>query len=234
MVYKWLDFIQSRLPGRCLLCGGRCQVPDPWALDLCDGCRRDLPVNHHACVQCGEPLGSGDHCGHCRREPPPFARTIAPWLYAPPLDGLVLQLKGPGGTAPARTLGRLLAKHLQETDTPRPDLLVPVPLHRKRLRERGFNQAALLCRQLSAVLAIPWRADLLHKIREGVDQRGLNRRQRRRNLRASFRCDPLPAGCRVALIDDVVTTGATAWEASRVLRAAGAASVEVWALARTP
>jgi ComF family protein len=102
------------------------------------------------------------------------------------------------------------------------------------LRERGFNQAALIARQLSTALRIPWRSQLLHKHRESADQRGLDRRQRRRNLRGCFSCHALPGGCHVALVDNVMTTGATAWEATLALRRAGAAKVDVWTLARTP
>lgn len=229
MVYKWIDSILSTLPGRCLLCGDRSDAPG-----LCPACRSDLPRAAHACTGCAQPLAAGGLCGHCRRQPPPFDRTHAPWLYAPPLDTLILQLKTAAGLAPARTLGRLLARHIGRLNEPPPDLLIPVPLHRARLRRRGFNQAALLARELARELDLPWRADLLEKNRESADQRGLDRRARRRNLNGCFDCRPLPAGCHVALVDDVVTTGATAWEATRALKRAGAASVQVWAVARTP
>ena len=234
MVYKWIDCIQSHLPERCLLCGARSRAAHGGGLDLCSDCRNDLPRVQRPCSRCGEPLASGDLCGHCRRQPPPYQRTLAPWLYAPPLDGLILQLKTPAALAPARTLGRLLARQLRSAGAELPDLLIPVPLHRQRLRERGFNQAALLTRQLAAELALPWRADLLGKVRESADQRVLDRRQRRRNLRDCFVCQPLATGCHVALVDDVVTTGATAWAATDALRRAGAGRVDVWALARTP
>jgi ComF family protein len=232
MVYKWLDIIQTWLPGWCLLCGAASSGGT--GLDLCDGCRQSLPRNQTACARCAQPLARPGICGRCQRQPPPFAGSLAPWVYGPPLDELVLRLKGPAGMAPARTLGRLLAAELRTLNLPAPDLLIPVPLHRDRLRQRGFNQAALLARQLSAGLDIPWYPNLLRKTRESADQRGLNRQQRQRNLRGCFTCRPLPADCHVALVDDVITTGATAWEASRALQAAGAAQVEVWSIARTP
>lgn len=235
MVYKWIEYIQSRLPGRCLLCGVRSPARQNGGLDLCPDCQHDLAPVLHPCQACGQPLlAQKSLCGHCQRQPPPYARTYAPWLYAPPLDGLILQLKTPAALAPARTLGQLLARQLHAAAVTRPDLLIPVPLHHRRLRERGFNQAALLTQQLAMALVLPWRADLLHKVRESADQRGLNRQQRHRNLRHCFACQPLPAGCHVVLVDDVVTTGATAWAASRALRQAGAGRVDIWALARTP
>jgi len=232
MVYKWLDIIHRLHAGSCLLCGGHCPPRD--GLDLCPACRDALPRNHHPCPACGQPQVDDRLCGHCQRQAPPFARTLAPWLYAPPLDGLVLRLKGNTAPAPARTLGRLLAAHIAPRPEPLPQLLIPMPLHPRRLRERGFNQATLLARQLGGALDLPWHPGLLAKVRESADQRGLDRRARRRNLHGCFACRPLPPHSHVALVDDVVTTGATAWEASRALRRAGAERVEIWALARTP
>lgn len=232
MVYKWLTSIQSSLTGPCLLCGGRCTLPD--GLALCDGCRNLLPATGRHCPNCAQPQTSDARCGPCQRHPPPFERAIAPWLYAPPLDRLVLQLKTSAAGPCAHALGGLLARHLAASGCELPDLIVPVPLHARRLRERGFNQAAMLARVLARKLGVPWRADVLLKPHESADQRQLDKRQRRRNLRGCFTCRPLPTGCHVALVDDVVTTGATAWAGSEALRRAGAARVAVWALARTP
>lgn len=233
MVYKWIKKLQPRLPGSCLLCGAACtgQRSEP---DLCTACQAHLPPTGPCCPSCGQPQATQDTCGTCQRQPPPFEAVVAPWLYAPPLDHLILRLKTPAAPAPARSMSLLLARYLATRARDKPTLLIPVPLHAKRLRERGFNQAALLTRQLAATLQLPWRADLLSKPRESADQRGLDKRQRRRNLRGCFDCRPLPSHCHVALIDDVVTTGATAWAATEALRKAGAERVEIWALARTP
>jgi ComF family protein len=143
-------------------------------------------------------------------------------------------MKTPSGIATACTLGRLLAGEVRDRLVDRPERLIPIPLHPARLRERGFNQAALLTRQLARQLEIPWDADTLSKRRPTVDQRGLDRRTRQRNLRDSFASRTLPAGCHVAIVDDVITTGATCQEAARTLKQAGAGRVDVWALARTP
>lgn len=232
MVYKWSKFVRSQLTGPCLLCGDHCRTGD--ALALCEGCRTDLPATGRHCPGCGQPQDSDQHCGACQQQSPPFEHTIAPWLYAPPLDRLVLQLKTPAAPPSARTLGGLLARHIQTSNAALPDLIVPVPLHATRLRERGFNQAGLLASTLARSLNLPWQPDLLLKIKESADQRRLDRKERRRNLRDCFSCRPLPAGCHIALVDDVVTTGATAWAASQALRRAGADRVHVWALARTP
>jgi ComF family protein len=128
-------------------------------------------------------------------------------------------------------LAGILAELAQQAESGM-QLLLPVPMRAQRLRERGFNQAAELARCLSLRLAIPWAADRLFRIRGGDQQQALKRGQRRRNVSGAFACNGvLPA--RVALIDDVMTTGATAEEASRMLKAAGAERVEVWTVART-
>lgn len=232
MVYKWTNFLRSAWRSPCLLCGDLCANGED--LGLCAGCRDDLPRPGLQCDVCGEPQGTAGICGRCLRRPPPFTRIRAPWLYGPPLDSLILRLKTPAGLAPARTLGGLLGDWLAAEEAFLPDLIVPVPLHRSRMRQRGFNQAGLLAKHVSARLDVPWRADVLRKRRESADQHRLDRRQRLRNLTDCFDCRPLPAGCQVALVDDVVTTGATAWAAALALRRAGAGQVRVWALARTP
>lgn len=233
MVYRWMNIVHRHLPGNCLLCGARC--PPEAALDLCPGCLADLPRNVQACPRCAEPATTtGQLCGHCQDKPSPCDQVVAPWRYEAPLDGLILRLKSAHGIATANTLGRLLADHLDQRRDGRPDLILPIPLHPARLRERGFNQAGLLARQISGQLGIPWQAGLLEKVRQTEDQRGLDRKARRKNLRGSFDCKELPSGCHVALVDDVVTTGATSQEAARTLKRAGAGRVEVWALARTP
>jgi ComF family protein len=143
-------------------------------------------------------------------------------------------MKSPTGIVTALALGRLLAQQLETRSVDRPALLIPIPLHPTRLRARGFNQAALLSRQLGRQLGIRWDPGVLKKHRQTEDQRGLDRRARQRNLRGSFVSRRLPKGCHVAVVDDVVTTGATCQEAARVLKRAGAGRVDVWALARTP
>ncbi|MGD8958044.1 MAG: ComF family protein [Chromatiaceae bacterium] len=171
-------------------------------------------------------------CGDCLSQAPAFDRALAPLLYQFPVDGLVAGFKYHHRLHWGRILGDLLADHLAQNAAP-PGLLLPVPATAARLRERGFNQAAELARRLSLRLGIPWRTGLLLRIREAVHQQGLSGPQRRRNMRGAFACrGRLPA--RVALIDDVITTGATAGAASAALKDAGVEWVEVWAVARTP
>lgn len=233
MVNQWLNKLQfALLPPRCLLCGGR----GHGARDLCAACRAALPRPGSACPVCALPLpgaASGHPCGRCRT-PPPFAATRAAFSYAPPLDRLVLELKFAGCIGHARLLGELLASHLEAVGVPRPELLLPVPLHPRRLRSRGYNQALELARPVARRLDVPLRPHGGRRLRDTAAQSGLDARARRRNVRGAFAVDAAVAGRRVAVVDDVVTTGHTVSELARSLVAAGAERVEVWCLARAP
>lgn len=213
----------------CRLCGARHGSP------LCQPCRTELPILATACPQCAQPLeGTAARlCGQCLAHPPGFDVARAPFLYAPPVDRLIAGLKFHERLSDGRLLGSLLAEAIDSA--PSVDLLLPIPLHRQRLRERGFNQAAELARMVSWKTGIPVDYDALARVRAGSPQHQARRRERIRQMRGAFewqgREEP-PA--RVALIDDVVTTGATADAAARCLKRAGAESVEIWAVARTP
>lgn len=206
---------------------------------ICGHCLDTLPFNRHACPRCAVPLPPqappGSHCGACQRRPPPFDSAFAPLRYAAPVDDLVGGFKYHRRLALGRALASVMAASVDDArgERPLPELLVPVPASAARLRERGFNQAAELARHLSAWLAIPWSAGMLVRRGDTLPQRGLGREQRRCNVRSSLVAAGHPPR-RVALVDDVITTGATAAEASRVLRLGGAEVIEVWAVARTP
>ncbi len=228
MVNIW-PIITQLIGGRCPLCGAP-------GSGLCAPCRDDLPYNAHACPRCALPLAArGDRpllCADCQARPPAFDRARAPLIYDYPIDDLIAGLKYHHRLALGRDLADVLATAIDPNGA-LPRLLLPVPMHRRRLRERGFNQAAELAQHLSARLNIPWSTAYLRRSDDGAHQRGLDRGKRLRNIRGKFRCTGrLPAS--VALIDDVITTGATVDELSRVMRQAGAQTIEVWAVARTP
>lgn len=229
MVNIWPLFAHSIGAG-CPLC----RAP---ADGLCARCIDSLPRNDHGCACCAVPLPAqapaGTLCVDCQRRAPSVDRVVAPLRYEFPVDDLVAGFKYHRRLALGRPLATLLADKLQQRGSAMPDLLLPVPMHRLGLRGRGFNQAAELTRLLARRLAIPWSASRLLRIRHAEHQRGLTRAQRQRNLRDSFRCrGRLPH--HVALVDDVVTTGATMNEIGHTLRGAGAKRIEVWAVARTP
>ncbi len=231
-VNNWLNFIQSTLfPAHCALCG--CPLDHPSA--LCLACYRDLPYNTVACPVCALPLtqAGGSACGRCIRHPPPFVSSHAPLLYEPPFSRLIGEFKFRHRLHLTASLSALFCSTLP-ADLPRPDLLLPVPLHPDRLRERGFNQSLELARRIAGELdlELDWRA--LRRVRATPPQSRLDRRARRSNLHAAFSADGGVKGCHIALLDDVITTGATVTAASLALRRAGAERIDVWALARTP
>jgi ComF family protein len=171
-------------------------------------------------------------CGRCQRRAPAFDSALAVFEYRFPLDRLIQRFKFSADLAMGRWLAlRLLDRVRRE---PLPDLLVAPPLTALRLRERGFNQAVEIAKLVGGKLGVRCALGGLAKVRETSPQPGLGRAQRRANLRRAFRCELALQGRHVALVDDVVTTGATADALSRVLKAAGADTVSVWAVARTP
>jgi ComF family protein len=233
MVDNWLrGFARLLLPPRCLLCGGAGDAGQ----DLCAGCRADLPLNHSACARCALPLPSpAPLCGRCLKHPPPWSAAAAPLVYADPVDRLLLRYKFAGQLPAGALLAELMAAGLERHRAcAAVDLVVPVPLHASRLAERGYNQAWELARQVARSLERPADPRVLERTRATTAQAGLTATARRRNVRDAFRARPAVRGLRVALVDDVVTTGATVRAATLALRAAGAVDVVVWAVARAP
>jgi len=214
--------------GRCVLCG------DHGRDDLCLHCAADLPRIESGCQRCGLPLPAGAECGQCLRQPPPFARCLSPFLYLPPVSQLITAFKYEARFSYGRVLSRQLLAHLRACDATAVDVLLPVPLHWRRRWDRGFNQAEMIADELGRALDLPAPARWLRRELAASPQQELGAAERARNLRAAFSVKVSLEGLRVALIDDVVTTGATASELTRTLLAAGAASVQVWSLARTP
>jgi ComF family protein len=185
---------------------------------VCASCLSSLPSVNLSC--------EGDAAGH------EFDAIFARYEYRFPVDRLVQRFKYAGDLAIGKWLSMQLALGL--CAAPVPQLLVPMPITRARLRERGFNQAVEIARVVSRVVRVPAAPRALERTRDAPPQSGLGRRARRANLRDAFAC-PRPLGARhVALVDDVVTTGATADAAARVLKRAGVERVDLWALARTP
>lgn len=227
------NLIARLWPSCCLLCGQRAAGP----LDLCDGCADELPWLDQSCDRCGVPLPSAGSCGSCLQRPPPFNCCRAPLRYEAPVDHLVTRFKYGGHASAGNLLAQLLIHHLRETrDTSDQaiDALIPMPLHWRRRWSRGFNQAAVLADSVGSALGIPVWPRILRRLRPTPPQQGLTAPERRRNLRGAFVAAPAVTGRRLVLLDDVVTTASSASEATRALLAAGAASVELWCVARTP
>ncbi len=217
-------------PPTCLVCG----LPAECDQDCCHGCRAALPKADGQCRRCALELPTTvDLCGRCQQHPPPFDHAWAAFSYQPPVSALIGDFKFHGSLTAGRLLAELAAESLAAQDAERPQLLVPVPLHWRRLWRRGFNQAEWLCRDLSPHLGrLPW-ANLLERPRATPHQAELPADKRGGNVRNAFKVRSLPDGLNhVALVDDVMTTGATLAECARVLKRAGVSRVDVWVVAR--
>jgi ComF family protein len=220
---------------RCCRCAACCAAPPaPGAISA--RAARAIFRNDVCCPRCALPLKApAPLCGECLEREPPFAAAWVPFRYAHPLDLLEARFKFRGDLAAGRVLAELMIERAGADVPERPDLIVAVPLHVSRLRERGYNQAFELARPLARALDIQIDRNLLLRGRATPAQTGLDATSRRRNLRGAFALSTsrrLPA--HVALFDDVMTTGATLRECARTLRRAGVARVDVWALARAP
>jgi ComF family protein len=233
MVNQWLKYnLFQFIPVQCLACGA-----DTQQQALCVDCQQDLKFNLHSCRQCAEPLTeSNAHalCGKCLKQPPEFDLVLSPYLYQAPIDKLVTRFKFHADHNAGQTLARLLAKYLQENMQQRPDCLVPVPLHRARLFQRGFNQAQEISRVLAWQFDLPIENNFCQRQRKTSSQSGLNEKQRRRNIRGAFRVTKKIPYKHVAIVDDVMTTGNTVNELARVLRKAGVETIQVWSVCRAP
>lgn len=242
-------------PGVCLLCRQRSERD----IDLCAACEAALEANEGACWRCGErvpPNAADGLCGACVASPPPWHRTLAPFRYVGPMASVIGGLKVGHGRRQARALGALAAARIAAgyrvrlpslassgsgpvgSEPPAletmPTAIVPVPLTRQRRRQRGFNQAELLAAAVGRALGMRQYSKCLVRVRNAPPQRSLSRAARLRNLRGAFAVRrPLPSK-RLALLDDVATTGATARAATEALLAAGAEEVHVWVVAKTP
>lgn len=217
--------------GHCLLCQQPC---DEQPL-LCSWCQQALHQPYHKCRLCAAPLPESDGeaepvCGHCQRRPPPWQRLQVIGDYQLPYSMLIPQLKYSGQILLAPLLARLLADHLERDDPP--EAIIPVPLHWWRQWWRGFNQAEEIAITLSEITGIPCDTRLLRRTRATPQQTRLSAAQRRRNLRGAFHIQPHHYR-HVVLLDDVVTTGATAGQLTRMLHESGIEKVDVWAMCRT-
>jgi ComF family protein len=180
----------------------------------------------------------GRFCGECQHEPPPYVQCLTMADYGYPWDGLITAFKFRGRVELAAPLATALVQALERQASPEVNLVLPIPLNPARLAERGHNQAWEIARRVASAMHLPADAHILLRLRDTAHQVGLSRSARAANLRDAFWAEPTRlsrvSGRHIALVDDVLTTGVTAAAASRSLLKAGAASVQVWVLARTP
>ena len=218
-------------PTTCILCAA--STP---RFNLCAACARTLPRAHLSCAGCGLPIAHpGGQCRRCRVAPLPFGRVFSGFLFEAPVSDLIRQAKFSGSLTAAYALGELLADQLAlalaSSALEEVEALIPVPLHARRLRHRGFNQAQIVAQRVAKRLGTPLRPHWAARKRETLAQTGLSRAARKRNVLGAFWAKPVP-GTHVAIIDDVMTTGETAVTLAGALLGAGASRVDAWVVAR--
>lgn len=235
--------LDSALPGVCVLCEMHGQL----GRDLCEHCHESLPWNHHSCLQCAEPMPKGALIAHrlsaaCVNCPDnwPITQTLAPLLYQGAARRWVTDLKFKQDLVAGRLLGDILADtaFLNYPDHNKPQVLIPIPLHWRRLMGRGLNQAQVIATPTSRRLNIPIKPNQLKRHYQRLNQHELGRAERLTHLTQSFYTKPVTSnfwnGAHVALVDDVMTTGATAAAAALACLDAGASRVDLWCATRTP
>jgi ComF family protein len=227
-------------PRKCILC----ETKSHDDLELCCACRAELPIiknNGKYCIKCGAILdititNSMQLCGTCIKNPPPFDRTIAIFHYQKPIDYLILKLKFNNNLSCAALLGDLMAKHLlahySQQKLPQPEVIIPIPLHSQRLKERGFNQAVELARPIAKALHIPIDKYSFIRTKNTEAQSLLKTKERQQNVTQAFAIKKATDYRCVAVIDDVITTGNTAREFCNILRKTGIIKIDLWSAAR--
>ncbi len=224
--------VRAVYPPRCVLCS----APGFGDLDICEACYDDLPWLESTCTQCAIPLAddSGDDlkCGRCLQQPPAFDHSLSLFTYEKTAIKLIHQLKFNEKLAYSRLLGSMLAEKIQNQCIELPDCILPVPLNKKRIRQRGFNQSIELARCASTTFNIAMDRRSVIRVRDTQTQTGLDKKQRRKNIRGAFAIVKPVNARHVAIVDDVVTTTSTVNELARILKTTGVRRVDVWSIAR--
>ena len=214
---------------RCVLCTTAIESPFP----LCAECRDDLPRLSRQCPRCGRAYQGIGICGQCQYKSPAFDLAIAPFHYGSPLNRLIHQFKYQNQLHYAGVLGELLRQEVEARLVDFPDVIIPVPLHRLRLRQRGFNQSLELARPIAQALDIPLDFRSVIRIRNTSPQAELPIKKRRQNVFAAFEMRHAMPHRSIAIVDDVMTSGHTVNQLAQRLKCGGAERVQLWVLART-
>ena len=232
MVNQCLINIQDYLfPARCVLCQSRIAPRQ----EFCVECERSLLRQQARCTICGAALPhshSVSVCGQCQRRPPAYRSALPAVAYCAPVAKLVVDLKYRNKLHLARVLGKVLADAVCAAGAEMPDVIIPVPLHRSRLRSRGYNQALEIARPIGRRLGIPVNPWIVRRTRNTGSQTELARKDRAKNVQGAFGVRGNVEGLAVAIVDDVMTTGHTVNCVAECLVQANAKSVSVWVFAR--
>ncbi len=228
-------FMEFVFPRICCFCSSELQKSK---IDLCLDCKNSLPFVQDRCYQCGlrlEKINEAILCEKCQNKVPPFSRLCALFSYDPPVTKLVTGLKFNNQLAYGRILSDLLIEAVETQwykNTPLPDAIIPMPLHIKRLRTRGYNQSMELLQAFKKQNKIPILHRHCFRKKQTKKQSGLNAERRRHNLKEAFHVELPQAFEHVAIVDDVVTTGSTVTALSLELIKAGVKQVDVWCICR--
>lgn len=218
---KIIDFLLPRL---CLFCNKPCEQSQ-----ICSACYRDLPWLKTACPQCANLLEQQNQiCGQCLNDTPAYHSTLALFQYLPPIDHLILGLKFRQKLAYARVLAELLTKKILEQQAPLPEIIIPLPLHHLRLKERGFNQALEIAKPIAKALNIPLDIQSARRIKVTLPQASIPAAQRKKNVWNAFSVDLQFSAKHIGLIDDVITTGHTVNALAQCYRKLGVERIDVW------
>ncbi|MDD2913861.1 MAG: double zinc ribbon domain-containing protein [Gallionella sp.] len=220
--------IKHILPAQpCMLCGSMSH--DGLWCAACDSTLAylDMPL----CPVCSLPTPTGEVCGRCLQHPPLFDHTVAVFGYTFPLDKLIQAMKYGEQLALADALAKKLALVIDKSDLP--DCIIPMPLHPVKLCARGFNQSLLLAARVTREFNLKLLPDTCKRVRDTPPQSALPWKERKKNMRGAFHCDADMTGRHVALVDDVLTTGASLNALAEALRKQGASRVSAWVVART-
>lgn len=224
------NFLTYFMPPRCILCGDKGFENR----DLCESCYLELPKNTPRCYQCASNFVTSNSsivCPNCLDSAPAFDETFAPFSHDRAIRYLIIQLKFHNHCPSVRLLGSLLADYLKKT-AELPDCIIPIPLHKNRYCERGFNQSIEIARILSKRLELPLDLYSCSRHRDTAHQIGLTGTQRNENIKNAFSISPKFNAKHVALVDDVMTTGSTVNELAAALKIAGCHRVQVWVCAK--
>lgn len=222
-------------PHTCVLCAEQSNQ----SRDLCTECEKELPWSHSVCKQCGLHISTTSHteiCGQCQQQAPQFDRVLALCDYADPIDRLIAAAKFHQKLVYTRVLGELLAKQVSQfwyQAQALPSMIIPVPLHDTRLKERGYNQSLEITKIVSKKLRLPFSFDICRRNKPTLPQSGLMHDEREKNMKNAFTLKNTMIPPHVAIIDDIVTTGHTVGELSKQLREAGVKQIDIWCCART-
>lgn len=214
------------LPHFCVIC----HKPSHRERDLCLACENQLPFLKNACRICATPIPENNPiCGQCLNQKNPFDQTIAVFKYEPPVSQMITGLKFSAKLHYAPLFGKLLAEKISN----KPEIIIPIPLHKKRLKERGFNQSLEIAKQIGKQLHIPIDAKSCQRIIHTQPQAQVPAKDRKKNVKNAFEIIQKISANHIAVIDDVVTTGHTIYAFCQMLRKHGVQHIDVWCIART-